>query len=112
MRPVVALQKITAGTRMIRRVSALTGRMPGNRVHQQASHLASRPVANGAGVATPRGPKGAPPAKRGLPSGRSVTAFEIRFLGELLPGLRHLLQNLAVPLGLGLARHPAALLGK
>ena len=42
--------------------------------------------------------------------GRRVRGFSVRLGGELVPGPSHVLHDLAMPLGLGVSRQPAAFL--
>ena len=55
----------------------------------------------------------AAPRRRGRTrSERGVSAFSVGLLGEPLPGLRHFLHDLTMPLGLGLASQEVAFLRK
>jgi hypothetical protein len=57
--------------------------------------------------------QGGAASRRGkIRSGQRVRAFPLGLAGEPVPGPSHVLHDLAVPLGLGVSRQPAAFLRK
>src|SRR5262249_8624834 len=75
---------------------------------ENSGHL----VANGAGVASPGRPGGAPKRRGRIRSGRRVSAFLVGLVGEPVPGPSHFLHDFAMPLGLGFSSEAPTFLRK
>src|SRR5262249_10781784 len=100
--------------RAIRRVSTLRLRrgMFGNGERRPRPENSGHLVANGAGVASPGRPGGAPKRRGRIRSGRRVSAFVVGLVGEPVPGPSHFLHDFAMPLGLGFSSEAPTFLRK